>query len=178
MRIAGILLMAAAAVAAGFFAAERARNRLEILQIFRQMVYHLKSQIMYSNATLPEALCEVGTRFADDRTGIWKEPGTFLARVGTALTEKRNLIFSEVWNTEVGRIAADVPLGKADRQNLLSLGDNLGYADRSMQERTLLFYLEQTDESIGGLKQEIESLGKLYRTLGVAAGMFLVIILI
>ena len=76
------------------------------------------------------------------------------------------------------RIPSEVSLTKSDRQNLGALGGNLGYADRNMQERTLLFYLEQLDETTERVKAEAESLGKLYRTLGVAAGMFWFVLLV
>ena len=68
-------------------------------------------------------------------------------------------------------------MDKADRQALVALGENLGYADREMQERTLLFYLEQTDDSIRYLKKELEGRMKLYRSLGMAAGLFLLVVL-
>ena len=58
-----------------------------------------------------------------------------------------------------------------------ALGENLGYADRDMQERTLLFYLEQTDDSIRFLKKEMETRTKLYRCLGMAAGLFLMVVM-
>ncbi len=70
-----------------------------------------------------------------------------------------------------------VPLEAGDHKNLLALGENLGYAHKDMQERTLLFYLEETDGSIGFLKREMESRTKLYRCLGMAAGLFLMVVM-
>ncbi len=58
--------MAAAVVAGGFLMAEW-EARVKILLLFRQMMVYLKSRILYSNETLPEALKEVGTRFADEK---------------------------------------------------------------------------------------------------------------
>ena len=46
-----------------------------------------------------------------------------------------------------------------------------------MQERTLLFYLEQTEDSIRQMKKELEERTKLYRCLGMAAGLFLLVAL-
>ncbi len=178
MRFVGILLMGASAIGVGFWLAECVKERLDILLLFRQAVYHLKNRILYANATLPEAIWEVGDRFSHERHGIQREPGEFLLRVAEKLEKNRNAVFSEVWKAEVQGIPKTVPLNHEDLENLAALGENLGYADREMQERTLLFYLEQTDEAIARLKCEVEQLGKLYRTLGVAAGMFLVIFLI
>lgn len=107
----------------------------------------------------------------------WK-PACFFLNVGTVFVERGDQTFTDVWLAEVKRIPEEVPLTKNDRENLGALGNNLGYADRNMQERTFLFYLEQLDETIGRVKAETESLGKLYRTLGTAAGMFWFILLI
>ena len=179
MRYVGILIMAAAAIGAGFMAADRWKERLEVLQRFRQMIYYLKGQILYANATLPEALAEVGERFltgheSDDE--YLQEPGKFFMRVCERMEHADGVPFSEIWQEEVDKLPDHFPLGAADRENLAAVGKNLGYADSAMQERTLLFYLEQTDDSIEYLKKELENRTKLYRSLGMAAGLFIMIV--
>ena len=73
--------MAAAVVAGGFLMAGEWEARVKILLLFRQMMVYLKSRILYSNETLPEALKEVGTRFADEKSGMEAEAGLFFLRV-------------------------------------------------------------------------------------------------
>lgn len=177
MRYVGILIMAGAVIAGGFLAAEQWKEKLSVLLLFRQMIYHLKGQILYSNATLPEALFEVGTRFSDERQGVFLEPGNFFLQVSKRMKEEGETPFFTIWKEEVGKLPKDFPMDRRDRQNLTALGENLGYADRGMQERTLLFYLEQTDDSIAFLKKETESRTKLYRCLGMAAGLFLIVVM-
>ena len=48
--------------------------------------------------------------------------------------------------------------------------------DKKTQERTILFYLEQADDSLAFLKKEMESRTKLYRSLGMAAGLFILVL--
>ena len=180
MRLFGIMLMTVSLIGAGFLFAERGTIRFAILVQLRQMIHYLKSQILYSNATLPEAVIEVGNHFPDsewEHVMRWK-PACFFLNVGTMFAERGDQTFTDVWLAEVKRIPAEVPLTKNDRENLGAFGNNLGYADRNMQERTFLFYLEQMDETIGRVRAEAESLEKLYRTLGAAAGMFWFILLI
>ncbi len=180
MRLMGIMFMTVSLIGAGFAFAERGKMRLAILVQLRQMIHYLKSQILYSNATLPEAVTEVGNHFKDskrEREIEW-EPAGFFLNVGNLLSERGDQTFAEVWMTETKRIPTNISLTKNDCENLGELGKNLGYADRNMQERTLLFYLEQLDETIGRVKADAESLGRLYRTLGAAAGMFWFILLI
>ena len=86
MRYIGILMMAGALAAGGFWAADQWKEKLELLLLFRQMMFYLKGQILYANATLPEALREVGGRYAEGRSGFLKEPGAFFLRVRLHLT--------------------------------------------------------------------------------------------
>lgn len=178
MKYVGIGIMAGACIGAGFLAASRWKERLEVLLLFRRMIFYLKGEILYANATLPEALFQVGHRFLEGREGIFLEPSRFFLRVHKRLEEESGIPFVTIWKEETGKIPGDFPMEKADRQALSGLGENLGYADRDMQERTLLFYLEQLDDSIGFLKKELETRTKLYRSLGAAAGLFLAVIMI
>lgn len=77
MKYLGLLCMATAAVAGGFLMAGEWEMRVKLLGIFRQMAVYLKARILYSNETLPEALKEVGNRFADESSGMAAEAGLF-----------------------------------------------------------------------------------------------------
>ena len=167
MRYIGILMMAGALAAGGFWAADQWKEKLELLLLFRQMMFYLKGQILYANATLPEAL----------RSGFLKEPGAFFLRVAERLEEQGDAPFPVIWKEEAERFPPGFPLEAGDHKNLLALGENLGYAHKDMQERTLLFYLEETDSSIEFLKREMENRTKLYRCLGMAAGLFLMVVM-
>lgn len=142
------------------------------------MVYHLKSQILFANESLPDALLEVGTRFSEGKTGREAEAGNCFGRIASRARKERELPFSEIWKEEIKVLEKNSALLAADIQNLTALGEQLGYADREMQERTLMFYLEETDSAIAFLRKEAEDRKKLYRSLGVAAGLFLVVTLL
>ena len=66
----------------------------------------------------------------------------------------------------------DLPLTKEDWEQFFALGNNLGYLDLTMQERTILLYLEQLDETIGFLKEHSRERRRLYMSLGVIGGLF------
>ena len=82
-----------------------------------------------------------------------------------------------IWKAETERISEKLPLAEADKNALLALGENLGCADRETQERTFLFYLKQTEDAMEGLKRDMERKGRLYRCLGMSAGLLLMIVL-
>lgn len=176
MKYLGLLCMATAAVAGGFLMAGEWEMRVKLLGIFRQMAVYLKARIMYSNETLPEALKEVGNRFADESSGMAAEAGLFFLRVEKRMEKEKGRPFSEIWVEETEKFPDDLPLGKQDLEAIRTLGKNLGYADKKTQERTILFYLEQTDDSLAFLKKEMEGRTKLYRSLGMAAGLFILVL--
>ena len=177
MKYLGLLCMAAAAVAGGFLLAGEWEMRVKMLGIFRQMAVYLKARILYSNETLPEALKEIGSRFSDGNSGMAAEAGLFFLRVEKRMEEEAGKPFAEIWKEEMEKFPDDLPLRKQDLEALQALGENLGYADKKTQERTILFYLEQADDSLAFLKKEMESRTKLYRSLGIAAVGILVSIL-
>ena len=93
MKYVGLLCMAAAVVAGGFLMAGEWEARVKILLLFRQMMVYLKSRILYSNGTLPEALKEVGTRFADEKSGMEKRTASYmLVQAADFETALKNLV--------------------------------------------------------------------------------------
>lgn len=178
MRAAGIILMAGAVAGIGFWEADRLRVRLDALLLLRQMIYHLKNRILQGNDSLSEAFLKIGGRFSESRGVYGRYPGLFFYRVGVEMEQKKECLFSDIWKNEVDDLSKNMQISVSDQDDLKSFGEQLGYADRQMQERVLMFYLEQLEESIAGLKTEVAVQGKLYRSLGIASGIFVAILLI
>lgn len=177
MKYIGILIMAASLIAAGFTAANGLKDRMELLFLFHRMILNMKGQILYSNDTLPQAMKKIGEDYAKDRTGISKEIPDFFLRIVSRLEKEPGNSLPGIWKAETERISEKLPLAEADKNSLLALGENLGCADRETQERTFLFYLKQTEDAMEGLKRDMERKGRLYRCLGMSAGLLLMIVL-
>ena len=178
MRWLGIMIMAGTAAGAGFYAAQKIRERLEILTVLCQMVRHLNGRILQANEALPQAFEEVGRRFLETQEGKRTVPARMFLQVARRLNDERKSGLSGIWNEEILKLSGDIAMKKEDIRNLEELGAFLGYSDRKMQENILQFYLEQTQDSIEELKTEIYTKTKLYRSLGLAAGIFLFVFLI
>ncbi len=170
MRMAGAVCTVAGASGLGFWMAGQYGRRLEELLRLRQMIVLLKGQILYANATLAEAFSEVGGR----TEGALSELFQGAAR---QMSSQDGKLFGEIWKSQVEACRNPV-LTKSDMQELAGLGAHLGYMDREMQERTLLFYLEQLDLTIDMLRQQKQERCRMYSSLGVMGGLFLTILLI
>lgn len=157
----------------GIWSARQWRERLRLLEKLRQMIYFLKGEITYSHAPLAEALERVGKR----------EPGP-LGRLFTAaalgICRQEGESLQEIWSREVKALSSPqvrLPLTDEDLKQLEELGGNLGYLDVDMQERTLGLYLERLDLAIGYLRTNQKEKCRLYTSLGIMGGMFLVIVM-
>ena len=169
----GSLLVLFAAGGFGVWSAMQWRERLRLLEKLRQMIYFLKGEITYSHAPLAEGLERVGKRdpgplgplFTSAAEGICRQEGESL---------------QEIWRREVQALSSPkirLSLTEEDLEQLAGLGEHLGYRDVDMQERTLKLYLEQLDISIEYLRTNQRDKCRLYTSLGIMGGMFLVIVM-
>ena len=151
----GSLLVLFAAGGFGVWSAMQWRERLRLLEKLRQMIYFLKGEITYSHAPLAEGLERVGKR----------DPGP----LGTLFTSAAEGICRQEGES--------LQETDEDLEQLTGLGEHLGYLDVDMQERTLKLYLEQLDLSIDYLRTNQREKCRLYTSLGIMGGMFLVIMM-
>ena len=170
IKIAGACLLLPGCTGLGFWYAGHYRRHVEMVEQLRKMLFLLKGQILYANAPLEEAFRKVG----DKSQGSLSE---FFGRVAGRIELQDGEAFYEIWKEEVEKIKPEVPLDKKDRRELMAFGEHLGYLDRDMQERTILLYLEQLDLVIEDGRANQKEKGRLYTSLGIMGGLFLVIIL-
>ncbi len=169
MKWAGACLVILGAAGLGWQQAFLWKQRLSLLMDLRQLVYFLKGEIVYSHATLAEGLFQSGNKGGGSFGSLFQE-------AARRLNLRDGVPFSQIWMEE-GEKLQYLPLTKEDWEQFFLLGRNLGYLDLKMQERTLLLYLEQLDETIGFLKEHSRERQRLYMSLGVMGGLFLTIAL-
>lgn len=145
-------------------------KRLGTLEQLRTMLFLLKGQILYANATLEEAFCTVGER----TSGV---PAEFFLAVAQRIHNQKGEPFFEIWKEEAENRKKDLGLLKKGQYELEKFGEHLGYLNRDMQERTILLYLEQLDLAIGDMREHRREKMRLYTSLGVMGGFFLAILL-
>ena len=167
IRAAGAAMVCLGAAGLGWQAASVWRERLELLTALRQLIYYLKGEILYGRGTLAEALLYSGKKAGGPF-------GTMFKNTAVQIEQRDGTPFSQVWRREADKLAC-LPLASGDWEALKALGDSLGYLDLAMQERTLLLYLEQLDETIDYLKKHKREKCRLYVSLGIMGGLFLTI---
>ena len=86
--------------------------------------------------------------------------------------------FPQLWQAQIDRCLSKTHLRKEEKEQLAALGEVLGYLDLDMQLSSIELYLEQLELAIAQSREALATKQKLYQSLGVAGGIFLVILLV
>lgn len=171
VKLVGCVLVLLCSGALGTAGAWDLKRHCTELQLLKQAIYMLRGEIKYSRATLPEIFGILAERAAAPFSDFFGNLEQEMAR-----QEGRSL--KQIWEQEMKRSLADSSLKKEEKRKLGLLGDGLGYLDLEMQLSTIELYLEQLNEDMAKASGELEEKQKLYRSLGIAGGVFLVILLV
>lgn len=169
-KIIGGALVIAASSGLGFWMAGQWKEHLKAVEQLRKMIFLLKGEIIYANAPLEEAFHHVGKRAEGALGQMFMEVAV---RIGNQNGEP----FYTMWKDEIDKLGKNACLSEKDKQELMGLGEHLGYLDLEMQERNILLYLEQLDMSVDYLREHQREKSRLYASLGVMGGLFLVILM-
>jgi stage III sporulation protein AB len=171
MKIIGCILVITSSTGIGFYFSSEIRSRIEDLKELKKLIGLLRGDIRYASTPLPEAINSIHRRHG----GRFH---SFFEYISTKLNELSGHTFSEVWKTAVEKELADTSLNKKDKYHLIQFGDNLGYLDKEMQINTIDLYISQLEEEIKDLSKTVKEKAYLYKTLGIMAGAFIIIIMI
>ena len=171
LKITGACLILCSAAGIGASFSGDLKRRVRELRILKQLVYMLQGGIRYARLPLPEAFCHVSVRLPVPF-------GTFLSETADELKKADGRTLGEVWKMEEAKHLKGLHLARADLEQLESLGEVLGYLDAEMQLAAIRLYLEQLENSIAEAQEHMGSRQKLYQSLGIAGGVFLVILLL
>lgn len=171
LKFAGACLILASASGIGISFGADLKKRYQELRILKQLVCMLRGEIRYTKTPLPEAFVHISARIP--------EPfGPFLAAAAAEMNKADGRCFGDIWRELIQTRLSDSRLNRTDKSRLETLGEVLGYLDLEMQLSAIDLYLEQLELSLREAENSIGSKQKLYQSLGVAGGIFLVILLI
>lgn len=131
----------------------------------------LRGEISYRHATLAEAFSQLTTR-CDEALYGW------LSYLGAELRRRNAAQFVEVWEASLERLSCDTALRKEDISLLREFGSNLGYLNLELQEARIVFFMERLAGVMEELSGELSQRKRLYRTMGLLGGIFLMLLLV
>ena len=170
IRIAALVLIAVSCAGLGFVKSQALSARVRDLLMLRKILRLLKGEISYAGTPLPEAFYRIG--------GKMEMPfRDFLQDLSVDMQRYEGESFSEIFDRNADCHLKETRLSREDREEWKEFGRMLGYLDREMQLSTLKSLDETLAWKIGELKEGLPARKKLYQSLGVMGGLFLVIFL-
>lgn len=166
MRMAGVIICAAAVLAAGFYAGFSIRRRIINLHRMENAAALLKGEIAFSGRILEEAFFDMSRRLA--------EPfGKFFASAASYLQEENSL--EDAWKQAEADLKNN-SLTEEDLDLFRTLGRELGFLDVEMQLRTLELVEGQLIRRIKELEEQAVSGCRMYQSLGILGAVAVMII--
>lgn len=176
LRILGAFLVIIASTGIGIYFGSNVKDRLEKLCMLKQQFSMIRGDISYSKTPLPEALYNMGERLEKDLSAT--EFQNFYKEVSKRLMARPGIPFQKIWEDAVEHYLEKTTLNKNDLQLLSSLGGQFGYLDRDMQLKTIDLYLARLEEDRLLEVQKAGEKMRLYKILGILAGVFLVVVML
>ncbi len=171
LKITGACLILCSAAGIGASFSGDLKRRVRELRILKQLVYMLQGEIRYAHLPLAGGILSCVCAAASALR-------PFLSGTADELKKADGRTLGEVWKMEEAKHLKGLHLVRADLEQLESLGEVLGYLDAEMQLAAIRLYLEQLENSIAEAQEHMGSRQRLYQSLGIAGGVFLVILLL
>lgn len=171
IKIIGSICLILSAGAVGCVKAEELESRVGTLKEMKRMIVFLQGELRFHRAELSEAFESVSERV---------EPlfGIFLRRIAEELGAKEGDCFENIWKRHCEKLLQTEGFLKEDRKLFEILEGSLGYLDLVMQTESLNLVILQVEDAIKMAEELRDSRGKLYRTMGISAGVFLTMLMI
>ena len=166
---AGALIVGACTLT-GFYAGGMSGLRLQSLREWKSAMSLLRGEIAHAAPPLPEALKNAGLRVSGHVRDI-------LVCVAEKL-ERKDGGFFEIWFTASGAQKGYSCLKPEDWELLTAFWKNLGSLDKSAQIDAISLTMAQIDERIQLLTDSAIKSRKMYRSLGVLAGVLIAVLMI
>ena len=164
-KVIGSIMVIAVCTALGFEKSRELQLHLNSLEELKKLFTLLKSEVQYTKAPFSEVFLKLSKKM----DGIYKD---WLLYVSGQLEKREKVTLYETWKTSVYEYLKNSKLTKKELDELCELGRTLGYIE------AIELYLNQLDFSIQNTREELKTKKKLYQSMGIMCGIFLVIVLL
>ena len=171
IKLIGIICVIGTSIAIGTYFIQRDKDRLYLVKELRKMILLWIGCVRQSNESIPELLRNISIKL-DKRIGV------ILCNVVDKMQKMDGEDIKVVWKNEVIKEKDNTSLKDEDIEILVKIGDIIGFLDKKLQIENMDNYIYELDESIHRISQEILEKHRIYRTLSVMVGIFIVLVFI
>ncbi len=171
LKIVGIIFLLVGAVGFSYSLCNDRRKQLQLLKEIRYFYQLMMGEMQYTRMPLPLIFKNLSPSL--------REPlGSIILQIGEGMTPEQEKDFSDVWEIQIQKGFLGSPLTKEQKKALMRFPEFMNLADCDGQTTALQRQIAELDGWIGQLEEESKSKNKVIMSLGIATGMFLVILLI
>lgn len=171
IRITGICAVLLASCGMGFRMSYELLYRIEDLQQIKRVMIMLRGEIKYANSPLTEAMQALTGRVEDP----WK---ALLQEMAETMESYDGNSFSSIFQNMLKKHLTGTSLLPKDIRRLAEFGANLGYLDKEMQLNSIDLYMEELDRELMEARKKVEKNSRLYKCLGMAVGILILLIIL
>lgn len=163
MTVIGKLLLLAGCTAFGYLRAMGLRQRTDCLEEFRRVLAGLARELSFSLRPMEELLGQA-------EKGVSLPTADFFRACRRFFLAGGGESWAESWGRAIDRVS--LPLEPQDLSLLREAGEVLGRYDGESQRQALDHLLLRLEEQAAQARERAQRLFRVYLTLGVAAGLF------
>lgn len=170
LKVCGIIFILAASWGYGNGLAARLGRHRDNLAACREMLDLLAGEIRYGKTPLNEAFLHISER-------IGGTAGTILRQIADNIAAGGYSSLEEVWREAFQKAGRELELSDQELRVVMRAGKNLGYLDIQAQVSELKLYSRQMELFLEQAEKTVSEKKKLYRSLSMAAGLIVVLLL-
>ena len=171
LKAGGALLVFFAGWGMGNWKSRQYQQRIEDLQMLQLIISCLTGEISFARNTLPEAFSRISTKVESP----FRE---YLQSIAERLKEQSGEAFSGILNEQTQTMREKTGLREEDWDLFLQTLGHLGYLDARMQIQLLENGRAELAAREEKLQHQLPEQKKVWQSLGILGGAFLVVILI
>ena len=170
LKAVGVSVLFASSSMFGYSLSSDFNKRIKILEKFYKTLIVLKGEINYNNSGIKEAI-EVISLDKD-------VTGRFFCTI-IRIFEEKKVSVNKAWSLAVKQELDTLNYTKKEEVMIIEeLGRSIGITDKETQLNNINYTMDKLSRLITELKEIKESKCKIYKMMGIVAGMFVAIILI
>ena len=171
LKITGCICIILACSGYGFSKGKEYKKHVDELGELRRIAMMFATETSYSKLPIAELAVRISKKVIEPYK-------SWLIGLSNSLQKEKQHTLMQVWQEETTYLLAKLSLSEEEEEELKHLGRQIGNYNIQMQETAFRWYASCLEERRDRLLKEVSEKQRLCNSLGLLAGIFLVIILI
>lgn len=171
LKIVGCICIIIACSGYGFSKGKEYKKHIDEVEELRRIAVMFATETSFSKLPIADLAVRISKKVIEPYK-------SWLLRLADDLQKERQNTLSIVWQKEAEGLLSNLSLSEEEEEELKGLGGQIGNYNIKMQETAFRWYASCLEERRERLLKDVSEKQRLCNSLGVLAGIFLVIILI